>query len=275
MGCCEGTISQRSFPYFGFCPPSASQICGRWPYSHIILRAVALLYIVALHIWRMSTSGEYGGAKYVRRYFLYATEWGLFCSLVYFTLVNAFLVVAPRGQLAALRCAQLIDGIFPHKDHDARIPKLLRASSAVLLAAIALEITVSVMFWISMTYSPGARKQMENPDLLAYNIQTHSVVCVLVCADFVFTGVPIFVIDVALVFGVYAAFLVVNLTYTLSSGSHVYDYLTWKDGKSFAVAAGGTVVFALWTGLMLLADKYWRQHRCHSAKGAALRPPEV
>eukprot|EP00397_Hematodinium_sp_SG-2012_P038922 GEMP01042414.1.p1 GENE.GEMP01042414.1~~GEMP01042414.1.p1 ORF type:complete len:326 (-),score=50.81 GEMP01042414.1:867-1751(-) len=237
--------------------PDPPQYCGHWPLAHIGARVVTLLYLVIFHAWQTSRSEDDGGGLiFWRDYLLHATKWALFLTLLYFVLITVATAQWPPSQLFALLAPSTQDDATPDDEGVVALPAMLRACSACLYLAVVLQLFATFMFWSTFPFSHSAQQDFANDGLTM--IQTHGVVCVCVCAELFLTHVPIFAKDAWLVALAYVAYMTLNVSYTLITGSPVYDYFTWKDWQSFVVAGGGTVLLGLCVGIVQLFDR-WRQ----------------
>eukprot|EP00397_Hematodinium_sp_SG-2012_P052068 GEMP01061370.1.p1 GENE.GEMP01061370.1~~GEMP01061370.1.p1 ORF type:complete len:315 (+),score=60.76 GEMP01061370.1:61-945(+) len=255
--------------------PSSPQEWGRWPLVHIGARVVALLYIVAYHVWQTCESEENdGGAIFWRNYLIKATAWALGATLLYFVLINVFTALSWRTHLSALLATSTHNrNTHPPPpttpDGSSTLPHMLRACSACIYVAVVLELFVTIMYWGTLALST---KEQET---LARNwlglLQTHGVMCVCVGADLFLTNVPLFPKDTWWIVMVYVAYMVVNMSYTLSTGSPIYDYMTWKEVNSIWIVAGGTVLISLCTVSVYFFDRWQQSVR----RTVAARPAPV
>eukprot|EP00397_Hematodinium_sp_SG-2012_P043533 GEMP01048411.1.p1 GENE.GEMP01048411.1~~GEMP01048411.1.p1 ORF type:complete len:276 (+),score=46.08 GEMP01048411.1:173-1000(+) len=256
-----GEISGAARPFFGWriFPQrwlnGAGPGSGYLPYVHNYARVVALLYIVALHGWMTYAGYQRGeGATFLRRYLLFATRWALFLSLLYFVLINCYVIFSPRGTIPAL--------VGPSQPTDSvALPRLLRVCAAVLQIATIAQLTITCLFWawIGFFYQGGNPEIDSDSTLLA--IQAHGVVCLCVAGEFFFTRIPAYSRDVVLVAILFVLYICVNAGYTLITGTPVYPVLTWKDNKSVAMVGGGLLYFCVWTFIMHLFH-WWQRGTC-------------
>eukprot|EP00397_Hematodinium_sp_SG-2012_P038257 GEMP01041587.1.p1 GENE.GEMP01041587.1~~GEMP01041587.1.p1 ORF type:complete len:277 (+),score=60.36 GEMP01041587.1:291-1121(+) len=236
--------------------PGSPQECGRWPLAHVGARVVALLYIVAYHVVQTCRSEENrGGAFFWHYYPVMATTWALFATLLYFVLINVFTALSWRHHLSALLASSTTENGHP-RTRDGALPKMLRACSACIYMAVVFQLSIAMTYWGTFGFSKQTQEDFTKNGFA--QAQSHGVVCVCVCADLFLTNVPIFAKDAWLPVIVHVAYLIVNVTYTLSTGSPIYDLLTWKRAESAAVVAGSLVVDILCIVFVHFFDR-WRQ----------------
>jgi len=129
---------------------------------------------------------------------------------------------------------------------------MLRGCSFFLYLASSLMCVVLPVFWIAVHTGE------ESPLETFMETHEHLFMALAIFAEFLFTRVPIYPRDAFICIGIAIEYLQVNAITVLARGEPVYKMLTWKEGKSFAVA-GGLLVYYIVCLALKVVYRRWQE----------------
>eukprot|EP00347_Sterkiella_histriomuscorum_P003457 403364223 len=179
-----------------------------------IFRILMCLYLWALSIWLLVESPL--------KSFVYFTKWGIFLTTITYTFLAAF----------------HIQQYFFRKSKDSLLRNYQSFYSPWLLwkwgivfyeSAFTFEVVIVLFFWIVLY----PLMDHSDPGDLRDNILMHASPMAILVADYVINRIPFSFKHLPVSIFIMLMYGVVNLSYTLSSGTPVYPPLNFKDVMSY------------------------------------------
>ncbi len=190
-----------------------------WVNKHIVAvwRVLSFLFLFGLSLYLEIQSPLLS--------FVYFTKWGIFlCTITY-----GFLASFHVRQYVCLRTKESIIKNY----RKVFSPWLLWKWSIIFYEASFTFETVIVLFYWSVLYE---EQDHNEPNFLLMNILMHAAPMFILTVDYIFNRIPFKIVHLPLAMIIMIIYGLVNLSYTLASGTPVYPPLNFKDGMSYVWA---------------------------------------
>ncbi|CDW91679.1 UNKNOWN [Stylonychia lemnae] len=199
-----------------------------WANKHAVAawRILAFLYLFGLAIWTIADDPKLC--------WIYFTKWGVFITTITYGILAAYQV----RQYILIRSKK---SVLQHYQNFYSPWLLWKWGIIFYESAFTFEVVITLFFW-AILYPDSDHS---DPNNLRNNLLLHASPIVVLVTDYVINRIPFQFKHLPLSLFILIVYGLVNMIYTLTSGTPVYPPLNFKDGMT---AVWVLVLFCIETG---------------------------